>query len=89
MTLVVDRVDQCSSDPCSGANSVNCTDGYRNFTCLCKPGFAGHRCEIGEQSATSKKYTKVYFTLPVRAGVCRPCVDTKLTATEKSATYGD
>ena len=25
----------------------------------------------------------------VRAGVCRPCVETELTATEKSATDGD
>ena len=29
-----------------------------------------------------------YF-IALRAGVCRPCVETKLTATKKSATDGD
>ena len=29
------------------------------------------------------------YRFHVRAGVCRPCVETKLTATEKSATDGD
>ena len=28
-------------------------------------------------------------TEPLSAGVCRPCVETELTATEKSATDGD
>ena len=34
-------------------------------------------------------FSKIYLIEYIRAGVCRPYVETKLTATEKSATDGD
>ena len=34
-------------------------------------------------------YLKVDCSLYIRAGVCRPCVETELTATKKSATDGN
>ena len=37
----------------------------------------------------TETFTCAYTLLPVKAGVCRPCVETELTATKKSATDGN
>ena len=40
------EIDRCSPNPC-GVNG-RCVDGFDNFTCLCKPGYSGARCNEGE-----------------------------------------
>jgi len=35
---VVDAIDQCLSSPCVEPYQL-CIDGYRNYTCVCQPGY--------------------------------------------------
>ncbi|KAF3832782.1 hypothetical protein F7725_026447 [Dissostichus mawsoni] len=37
--------DQCTPPPCYKEGSVRCVDGQATFTCECKPGWKGQRCE--------------------------------------------
>ena len=36
----------CDSNPCQ--HEGTCTEGYRNYTCSCPPGFEGIHCEESE-----------------------------------------
>uniref|UniRef100_A0A5F9D237 Vitamin K-dependent protein S n=2 Tax=Oryctolagus cuniculus TaxID=9986 RepID=A0A5F9D237_RABIT len=38
--------DQCNPLPCSEEGYLNCKDGQATFTCICKPGWQGEKCEI-------------------------------------------
>lgn len=40
--------NQCSPYPCYKEGSVRCVDGQASFTCVCKPGWKGQRCEDGQ-----------------------------------------
>uniref|UniRef100_A0A8P0TQ94 Vitamin K-dependent protein S n=2 Tax=Canis lupus familiaris TaxID=9615 RepID=A0A8P0TQ94_CANLF len=37
--------DQCSPLPCNEDGYKTCRDGQATFTCICKPGWQGDRCE--------------------------------------------
>ncbi|KAM4887385.1 vitamin K-dependent protein S [Thomomys bottae] len=38
--------DQCNPVPCHEDGYWNCKDGQASFTCICKPGWQGARCEF-------------------------------------------
>ena len=38
------HLDDCASQPCK--NGATCNDGINSFTCTCRPGFTGGKCEI-------------------------------------------
>ncbi|KAM6224005.1 vitamin K-dependent protein S [Rhynchocyon petersi] len=38
--------DQCSPLPCNEHGYLNCRDGQATFTCTCKSGWQGDRCEL-------------------------------------------
>ncbi|XP_020039282.2 vitamin K-dependent protein S [Castor canadensis] len=38
--------DQCNPLPCNEDGYMSCKDGQAAFTCLCKPGWKGERCEF-------------------------------------------
>ena len=40
-------INECASEPCQ--NDGRCEDGVNSFTCHCKAGFTGKRCETGKQ----------------------------------------
>lgn len=48
-------IDECAANPC-GSNGI-CVDGIDDFTCQCKPGYTGRRCQIGNYDY----YYKVLF----------------------------
>ncbi|XP_056415311.1 vitamin K-dependent protein S isoform X1 [Hyla sarda] len=37
--------DQCKPLPCNKEGYIECKDGKGNFTCVCKPGWRGVRCD--------------------------------------------
>lgn len=47
-TLIIffSDVDECLSNPCY--NGGSCVNGVMKYSCNCKPGFTGSRCQIGE-----------------------------------------
>ncbi|XP_075857149.1 vitamin K-dependent protein S [Microcebus murinus] len=38
--------DQCNPLPCNEDGYINCRDGQATFTCICKSGWQGERCEF-------------------------------------------
>nr|XP_012329595.2 vitamin K-dependent protein S [Aotus nancymaae] len=38
--------DQCSPLPCNEDGYMSCKDGKATFTCICKPGWQGEKCEF-------------------------------------------
>ena len=38
-------IDECANHMCS--NGGSCVDGVNNYSCKCKPGFSGDRCQTG------------------------------------------
>ncbi|KAM5281536.1 vitamin K-dependent protein S [Ctenodactylus gundi] len=38
--------DQCNPLPCNKDGYVSCKDGQAAYTCICKPGWEGQRCEL-------------------------------------------
>ncbi|XP_003969946.2 vitamin K-dependent protein S [Takifugu rubripes] len=44
-TCVTEINNQCSPYPCYKEGSLRCVDGQASFTCVCKPGWKGQRCE--------------------------------------------
>uniref|UniRef100_A0A671THH3 Vitamin K-dependent protein S n=1 Tax=Sparus aurata TaxID=8175 RepID=A0A671THH3_SPAAU len=44
-TCVTEISNQCTPYPCYKEGSENCVDGQASFTCVCKPGWKGPRCE--------------------------------------------
>ncbi|XP_063068380.1 vitamin K-dependent protein S [Engraulis encrasicolus] len=44
-TCVREINDQCTPMPCFKEGTERCTDGKGMFTCVCKPGWKGVRCE--------------------------------------------
>ena len=51
MTIDSLDIDYCNPNPCD--NGGICNDGLYNYTCNCKPGFAGDKCEIGKSRYNS------------------------------------
>ena len=39
-------IDECVSHSCR--NGGSCIDGVNNYSCACKTGFVGYRCEVGK-----------------------------------------
>jgi len=39
-------IDECAPNPC--LNGASCQDEVNGFTCSCKDGFLGARCETGK-----------------------------------------
>lgn len=39
--------DQCSPLPCNEDGYMSCKDGQATFTCVCKSGWQGDKCEYG------------------------------------------
>ena len=37
--------NECNSNPC--INGGTCMNGVNSYTCNCRPGYSGTRCEIG------------------------------------------
>ncbi|MEQ2281937.1 Vitamin K-dependent protein S, partial [Ameca splendens] len=44
-TCVTEISNQCTPFPCYKEGSKRCIDGQASFTCECKPGWKGLRCE--------------------------------------------
>uniref|UniRef100_A0A8D3DXJ3 Protein S n=1 Tax=Scophthalmus maximus TaxID=52904 RepID=A0A8D3DXJ3_SCOMX len=44
-TCVKEISNQCTPFPCYKEGSERCVDGQASFTCVCKPGWKGARCE--------------------------------------------
>uniref|UniRef100_A0A3B3ZBI1 Vitamin K-dependent protein S n=1 Tax=Periophthalmus magnuspinnatus TaxID=409849 RepID=A0A3B3ZBI1_9GOBI len=44
-TCVNEISNQCSPNPCYKEGAERCVDGQAEFTCICKPGWKGTRCE--------------------------------------------
>ncbi|XP_020491578.1 vitamin K-dependent protein S [Labrus bergylta] len=44
-TCVKEISNQCTPYPCYKEGSERCVDGQASFTCVCKPGWKGPRCE--------------------------------------------
>ncbi|XP_030578722.1 vitamin K-dependent protein S isoform X2 [Archocentrus centrarchus] len=44
-TCVKEISNQCTPFPCYKEGSEGCVDGQAAFTCVCKPGWKGQRCE--------------------------------------------
>uniref|UniRef100_A0A8C9YCU4 Vitamin K-dependent protein S n=1 Tax=Sander lucioperca TaxID=283035 RepID=A0A8C9YCU4_SANLU len=44
-TCVREISDQCTPPPCYKEGTKSCVDGQASFTCECKPGWKGPRCE--------------------------------------------
>uniref|UniRef100_A0A8C8R8G2 Vitamin K-dependent protein S n=1 Tax=Pelusios castaneus TaxID=367368 RepID=A0A8C8R8G2_9SAUR len=44
-TCVNEISNQCSPLPCSEDGYMECIDGQAKYTCVCKPGWQGQRCE--------------------------------------------
>ncbi|XP_007955911.2 vitamin K-dependent protein S, partial [Orycteropus afer afer] len=38
--------DQCNPLPCNEDGYMSCTDGQATFTCICKSGWQGEKCEV-------------------------------------------
>nr|XP_045004072.1 vitamin K-dependent protein S isoform X1 [Jaculus jaculus] len=38
--------DQCNPLPCNEDGYMSCKDGQAAFTCICKPGWQGEKCEL-------------------------------------------
>ena len=41
-------IDDCVSARCE--NNATCVDGVNQFSCVCKTGFSGKLCDIGEKN---------------------------------------
>lgn len=39
--------DQCDPMPCNEDGFLSCKDGQAAFTCICKPGWQGDKCQFG------------------------------------------
>ena len=42
--ICVAVVDECASNPCTGAGA-RCVDGLNSYTCICSRGWSGRNCE--------------------------------------------
>lgn len=50
---------QCLNNSCSDREL--CIEQVNNFTCVCKPGFSGSRCEKGQNKQYFNKYKVVKY----------------------------
>uniref|UniRef100_A0AAQ4PN45 Vitamin K-dependent protein S n=1 Tax=Gasterosteus aculeatus aculeatus TaxID=481459 RepID=A0AAQ4PN45_GASAC len=48
--------DQCTPPPCYREGSNRCVDGQASFTCECKPGWKGRRCEDDIDECSDPEY---------------------------------
>ncbi|XP_013858495.1 vitamin K-dependent protein S isoform X2 [Austrofundulus limnaeus] len=56
-TCVKEISNQCTPFPCSTDGSERCVDGQASFTCVCKPGWKGRRCEEDIDECTDPYFT--------------------------------
>ena len=54
-------IDDCVNHTCS--NGGSCVDGVNNYSCKCKPGFTGDRCQTGLFFSFYNQ--AIYLLLPV------------------------
>uniref|UniRef100_M3Z9G9 Vitamin K-dependent protein S n=1 Tax=Nomascus leucogenys TaxID=61853 RepID=M3Z9G9_NOMLE len=45
-SIILSIPDQCSPLPCNEDGYMSCKDGKASFTCTCKPGWQGEKCEF-------------------------------------------
>ena len=38
--------DSCSPHPCNTTNTIDCVDGFFNYTCNCETGYGGNNCDV-------------------------------------------
>ncbi|XP_074048363.1 vitamin K-dependent protein S [Macrotis lagotis] len=50
--------DQCNPLPCNEVGYERCIDGQARFTCVCKPGWQGKRCEEDINECEDPSYIK-------------------------------
>nr|XP_040059564.1 vitamin K-dependent protein S [Gasterosteus aculeatus aculeatus] len=55
-TCVTEISDQCTPPPCYREGSNRCVDGQASFTCECKPGWKGRRCEDDIDECSDPEY---------------------------------
>ena len=59
LCLTFVAVLDCASNPCR--NGATCYDRYYGFSCSCRSGFTGSRCEVGESNTSCSSM----FSFPV------------------------
>ncbi|XP_036397223.1 vitamin K-dependent protein S [Megalops cyprinoides] len=55
-TCVKEISDQCVPLPCYKEGHERCIDGQASFTCVCKPGWKGQRCEEDIDECTDPEF---------------------------------
>ncbi|CAJ1049558.1 vitamin K-dependent protein S [Xyrichtys novacula] len=55
-TCVTEISNQCTPFPCYKEGSERCVDGHATFTCVCKPGWKGDRCEDDIDECSDPEY---------------------------------
>uniref|UniRef100_A0A673AIA5 Vitamin K-dependent protein S n=1 Tax=Sphaeramia orbicularis TaxID=375764 RepID=A0A673AIA5_9TELE len=55
-TCVKEISNQCTPYPCYKEGSERCIDGQASFTCVCKPGWRGPRCEDDIDECTDPEH---------------------------------
>ncbi|GAA6219632.1 vitamin K-dependent protein S [Lates japonicus] len=55
-TCVKEISNQCTPFPCYKEGSEGCRDGQASFTCMCKPGWKGPRCEDDIDECTDAEF---------------------------------
>ena len=38
--------DSCLSNPCNTTNTIDCVDGFFDYTCNCETGYGGNNCDV-------------------------------------------
>ena len=60
--------DSCLSNPCNSANTIDCVDGFFDYTCNCKTGYGGKDCS----RVCSRGYDGYYCNIDISGDSCDP-----------------
>ena len=46
------EIDECTSNPCQ--HGATCHDYVNSYTCTCRTGFSGTRCNVNDYDCTDR-----------------------------------